>query len=65
MLVSAMYYFHEIYLNDSPGNASLSESDFVEPIKIFKITPPPPPRQMASLPSQGISNQTLDLIPFQ
>ena len=56
MLVSAMYYFHEIYRNDSPGNAPLSESDFVEPIKIFK---------MASLPSQGISNQTLDLIPFQ
>ena len=66
MLVGAMYYFHEIYRNDSPGNAPLSESDFLEPIKIFKMTfPPPPPRRMASLPSQGISNQTLDLIPFQ
>ena len=41
MLVSAMYYFHEIYRNDSPGNTPLSESDFVEPIKIFKMTPPP------------------------
>ena len=65
MLVGAMYYFHEIYRNDSPGNAPLSESDFLEPIKIFKMTFPPPPRRMASLPSQGISNQTLDLIPFQ
>lgn len=64
MLVGAMYYFHEIYRNDSPGNAPLSESDFLEPIKIFKMTSPPP-RQMDSLPSQGISNQTLDLIPFQ
>ena len=65
MLVGAMYYFHEIYRNDSPGNAPLSDSDFLEPIKIFKMTSPPLPRQMDSLPSQGISNQTLDLIPFQ
>ena len=64
MPVGAMYYFHEIYRNDSPGNAPLSESGFLKPIKIFKMTFPAP-RQMASLPSQGISNQTLDLIPFQ
>ena len=51
MLVSAMYYFHEIYQNDSPGNAPLSENDFLGPIKIFKMTFPPP-RQMASLPSR-------------
>ena len=43
MLVSAMYYFHEIYQNDSPGNAPLSENDFLGPIKIFKMTFPPPP----------------------
>ena len=43
MLVSAIYYFHEIYWSDSPGNAPLSESDFLEPIKIFKMTSPPPP----------------------
>ena len=42
MLVGVMYYFHEIYQNDSPGNAPLSESDFLEAIKIFKMTSPPP-----------------------
>ena len=64
MLVSAIYYFHEIYWSDSPGNAPLSESDFLEPIKIFKMTFPPS-QANGQPPLTGISNQTLDLIPFQ
>ena len=53
MLVGAMYYFHEIYWNDLPGNAPLSESDFLEPIKIFKMTFPPPPQANGPPPLTG------------
>lgn len=53
MLVGAMYYFHEIYRNDSPGNTPLSESDFLEPIKIFKMTFPAPPQANGQPPLTG------------
>ena len=47
-LVTALYYFHEIYENDPLGNTPLSENDPPKPIKILKMAPqqnaPPPPR---------------------
>ena len=61
-LVTALYYFHEIYENDPLGNTPLSENDPPKPIKILKMAPQqnaPPPSPPPSLTYKGSASYCL------